>query len=329
MAIQLVKQGFSIVSTRPGGRSPSMPAGYAPELIAAAATPAAPDGSCLGALHLRHLEDLLERGCDGVALFGTTGEGPAFTVAERRKGLDRALDAGIAPERLVVAAMSAAPADALELCRHAAKAGVTRLLVMPPFFFRGAASPDGLLRFYGDLVEALGDDNLRILLYHFPDMSGAVITAELVLELRRRFGAVIDGVKDSAGDLEASLALIRALPDMRVLVGTEVHLPAAVAAGGGGTICGLANVAPELVRELMLETNPTRIADQTARLDALDALLSTAPFAASLKAMLALTTGEPAWALPQAPMAALDAEGMRHLRDGLHEQRWLGQPSER
>lgn len=323
MAIRLVKQGFSIVSTRPGGRSPSMPAGYAPELIAAAATPAAPDGSCLGALHLRHLEDLLARGCDGIALFGTTGEGPAFTTAERRKGLERALDAGIAPERLVVAAMSAAPGDTLELCRHAANAGVTRLLVMPPFFFRGAASPDGLLRFYGDLVEALGDDSLRILLYHFPDMSGAEITADLVLDLRRRFGDVIDGVKDSAGDLEASLALIRALPDMRVLVGTEVHLPAAVAAGGKGTICGLANVAPETVRELMLATEPAEITTLTARLDALDALLSAAPFAASLKAMLALTTGEPAWALPQAPMAALDAEATRRLENGLRQGGWL------
>ena len=76
-----------------------MPAAYAPELIAAAATPAAPDGSCLGALHLRHLRDLLDRGCDAVALFGTTGEGPAFTVAERRAGLERVLHAGVAPER--------------------------------------------------------------------------------------------------------------------------------------------------------------------------------------------------------------------------------------
>ncbi|HRY25637.1 MAG TPA: dihydrodipicolinate synthase family protein [Geminicoccaceae bacterium] len=302
-----------------------MPAGYAPELIAAAATPAAPDGSCLGALHLRHLRDLLDRGCDAVALFGTTGEGPAFTVAERRAGLERVLHAGVAPERLVVAAMSAAPGDVLELCRHAANAGVTRLLVMPPFFFRGAASPDGLLRFYGDLVEALGNHHLRIMLYHFPDMSGAVITAELALELRRRFGAVIDGIKDSAGDLEASLALIRALPAFRVLVGTEVHLPAAVAAGGGGTICGLANVAPELVRELMLATDPATIAPLTARLDALDALLSAAPFAASLKAMLALTTGEPAWALPQAPMAALGAEATRRLQDGLRQGRWLAE----
>lgn len=300
-----------------------MPAGYAPELIVAAATPTAPDGSCLGDLHLAHLQDLLARGCDAVALFGTTGEGPAFTVAERRLGLERVLEAGIAPERLVVAAMSAAPGDVRELCLHAAAAGVTRLLVMPPFFFRGAASPEGLLRFYGDLVDALGDDRLRLMLYHFPEMSGAVITAELALDLRRRLGAVIDGIKDSAGDLGASLALILALPEMRVLVGTEVHLPQAVAAGGGGTICGLANVAPELVRELMLATDRASITALSARLDALEALFSSAPFAAALKAMLALTTGDGAWALPQAPVAAFDPEAMLRLQEGLCREGWI------
>ena len=301
-----------------------MPAGYAPELVVAAATPVAPDGSCRGDLHLEHLSNLLRRGCDRVALFGTTGEGPAFTVEERLLGLERVLEAGIGAERLVVAAMSAAPGDVRTLCRHAAAAGVTRLLVMPPFFFRGAASPKGLLRFYGDLVEALGDDRLRLLLYHFPEMSGASITAELALDLRRRFGPVIDGIKDSAGDLEASLDLIRALPDMRVLVGTEVHLPMGVAAGGGGTICGLANVAPELVRELMLATDPAEIAALTARLDALEALFADAPFTAGLKAVLALGTGDPAWALPQAPMAPLAPEAMERLREGLRREGWIG-----
>ncbi len=278
----------------------------------------------MGETLVAHLLDLLQRGCDGVALFGTTGEGPAFTLAERRAGLERVLEAGIGPGRLVVAAMSAAPGDIVELCRHALASGVTRLLVMPPFFFRGAASPEGLLRFYGDLVEALGDDRLRLMLYHFPEMSGAALTPELALELRRRFGAVIEGIKDSAGDLGASLALIRALPEMRVLVGTEVHLPQAVAAGGGGTVCGLANVAPELIRDLMRTGDAAEIAVATARLDALEALFAGAPFTASLKAMLALTTGDAAWALPQAPMAALGAPAMQRLEEGLRRQGWLG-----
>lgn len=287
------------------------------EVSAAAATPVAADGSCHRALYLAHLQGLLDRGCDAVVLFGTTGEGPAFSVLERMVVLDDVLAAGLPKERLVMAAMSAAAADIHELCRHALAGGVTRLLVMPPFFFRGAARPAGLERFYGDLVETLGSADLRLLLYHFPEMSGAAITAELAQGLQRRFGPVIDGLKDSAGQLDQTLGLIRALPEQRVLVGTEVHLPMAVAAGGGGTICGLANIVPEIVRALTATTDPTAIKGLVGRLDALEALFGDAPFVVALKALLASDTGAVDWAMPLPPLEPLDAAARARLAGAL------------
>lgn len=291
------------------------------EVSAAAATPVAADGSCHRALYLAHLRDLLARGCDAVVLFGTTGEGPAFSVAERRAVLDDVLSAGLPPERLVMAAMSAAPADIHELCRHAVACGVVRLLVMPPFFFRGAARPAGLERFYADLVERLGTADLRLLLYHFPEMSGAVLTAELVQDLRRRFGPVIDGLKDSTGALDQTLGLIRALPELRVLVGTEVHLPAAIAAGGAGTICGLANVVPELVRALTEAEDPEAIQALVSRMDGLEALFGDVPFVVALKAMLASETGAAVWARPLPPLESMDAAEADRLKRALRARR--------
>jgi 4-hydroxy-tetrahydrodipicolinate synthase len=275
-----------------------------PEVSAAAATPITRDGHCHRLLYLAHLQDLLARGCDAVVLFGTTGEGPAFSVAERCAVLDDVLAAGLPKERLVLAAMSAAPADCLALCRHALASGVHRLLVMPPFFFRGAARPAGLERFYGDLIETLGTAELRLLLYHFPEMSGATMDAAFVSGLRRRYGAVIDGLKDSTGNLAQTLGLIRDLPELRVLVGTEVQLPQAVAAGGAGTICGLANAAPEVVRAITHATDPAEIADLTARLDAIEASFGDTPFVVGLKTYLAEATGAPEWAHPLPPLTA-------------------------
>jgi 4-hydroxy-tetrahydrodipicolinate synthase len=277
---------------------------FRPEVSAAAATPITRDGRCHRPLYLAHLRDLLARGCDSVVLFGTTGEGPAFSVAERCAVLDDVLAAGLPPERLVLAAMSAAPADCLALCRHGLASGVHRLLVMPPFFFRGAARPAGLERFYGDLIEALGASELRLLLYHFPEMSGAAMDAGFVDGLRRRHGAVIDGLKDSTGDLAQTLGLIRDLPGLRVLVGTEVQVPEAVAAGGAGTICGLANAAPEVVRAIAHATDPGEIAELAARLDAIEAGFGDAPFVVGLKHFLAEATGTPEWAQPMPPLSA-------------------------
>lgn len=88
----------------------------------------------------------LSAGSDGVTLFGTTGEGPAFTVAERKGLLEAMLakpdqpgngGAGhpIRPDQVIVALTALALGDAIELGHHASRLGVHRQMLMPPFYF--------------------------------------------------------------------------------------------------------------------------------------------------------------------------------------------------
>src|SRR5207249_9163209 len=93
----------------------------------------APDARMLRA----HVERLFAAGVDGVALFGTTGEGQSFTVAERQTALDELLAAGIEPARIIAATGCAALPDTIELTRHAARSGCAGVLIVPPFFFKG------------------------------------------------------------------------------------------------------------------------------------------------------------------------------------------------
>ena len=67
------------------------------------------------AAHCRHLFD---QGCDGVALFGTTGEGPAFGAADRRRVLDELLASGLPADRLIVSASTASLPDSIDLARQ-------------------------------------------------------------------------------------------------------------------------------------------------------------------------------------------------------------------
>jgi len=83
-----------------------------------------------------HAQRLFAAGVDGIAPFGTTGEGQSFSVAERRAGLDALIAAGIAPRRMLAATGCAALPDAIELTRHALAAGCAGALVLPPFFFK-------------------------------------------------------------------------------------------------------------------------------------------------------------------------------------------------
>src|SRR5207244_11395507 len=91
---------------------------------------------------------------------------------------------------------------------------------------------------------------LRIYLYHIPQLTGVPIGFSAIERLVAEFPDVIAGVKDSAGNLDHSLALVRRFPTLNILVGNEPHLPDLLAAGGAGTICGIANLYPERLRSL-------------------------------------------------------------------------------
>ena len=81
-------------------------------------------------------------------------------------------------------------------------------------------------------------------LYHIPQVCGVGVPAAVLGRLRARYGAMLSGVKDSSGDFDSFLAFRAAAPDVASLVGEEVLIVRALAAGGKGTICGMANLVP-------------------------------------------------------------------------------------
>ena len=103
-------------------------------------TPVEPDGRLDIARSVAHTKRMLAAGCDGVALFGTTGEGPAFSNTERKGLLEATLVSGVRPEQIVVTTSTCALPDAIDLGRHASTLGCHRQLFLPPFYFRQPAS---------------------------------------------------------------------------------------------------------------------------------------------------------------------------------------------
>ncbi|MEO7940265.1 MAG: dihydrodipicolinate synthase family protein, partial [Burkholderiaceae bacterium] len=82
-------------------------------------TPVTANGALDSTRALSHVRHLLAKGCNGVAIFGTTSEGPAFTNAERKSLLEHLLANGVRPEQIVVTTSCSALADAIDLARHA------------------------------------------------------------------------------------------------------------------------------------------------------------------------------------------------------------------
>jgi 4-hydroxy-tetrahydrodipicolinate synthase len=287
-----------------------------PDLICATATPLQKDLTCHRELFLDHCSNLLARGCNGVVLFGTTGEGPYFGSTERRSVLEFLLGQGLAPARVIVGAGSASLADAVELTRHALSVGIRGVLLMPPFFLRAAITEAGVFRFYAELIERTADPRLRLLLYNFPAITGITLSIELIRRLHGAFGDVVQGVKDSGGDWQQTTAYLEAFPELAVYTGTEVHARRVTRLGGVGTICGLANVLPQAMRQY-LDASEEEAERWHSLIGAVDDALCATPFLPACKAAIGLASGADDWRRVLPPSSELDDRDLERLARAL------------
>lgn len=284
-------------------------------IMAAVATPVTADfrpdtGQLLG-----HIRSLLSDGCDGVALFGTTGEGVSFSADDRRHTLERLLADGLDPARVIVSAGALTLEDMASLAGHATAEGVAGVLLMPPPFYRTGIDEDGLFAFYSAVIERTRRADLHLYLYNFPSICGTAITPSLAIRLGERFPGTVAGVKDSGGDCAVTASLLQNCPDLSVFTGTEIHLPDLLAAGGAGTICGLANAIPRLLRRIADSPSPEERRRLVSAVQAVDDLLCRAPFIPSLKAVIAESLGRPDWRRVVPPMMELPETAARQLAD--------------
>ena len=116
-------------------------------------------------------------------------------------------------------------------------------------------------------------------------------------------------MKDSECNLDHTRRLLSRFPELAILVGFEPHLPAALAAGGAGTICGIANLFPRLMRRLHDNALASSHDDDLKRVESFIAALERYPLFAAFKALQAELTGDAGWAALRPPLVALDGAG--------------------
>lgn len=273
----------------------------------ALATPFTADGAVDTRRALAQARRMLAAGSDGITLFGTTGEGPALTVAERQALLQDTLADGVRPEQIIVCTTACALGDAITLGRHAIERGCTRQLFMPAFYFNQPRDA-GVVAAVTQMVRGIGSDALRVLLYQFPSLSNVGFSHASIAALAEAHPGVVVGIKDSTGDRAHSLALVQAFPQLGTLVGAEPDVAPVMLAGGAGSVNGLANLAPHLMHRVIDQPGQVS-ADDLALMQGLLALLSVKPnmpFVSAYKTALAEQTGDDGWLHVRAPLSPLD-----------------------
>lgn len=275
----------------------------------AAATPVGPDGRPDLRLFAAHLRTLLEEGCHGLAILGTTGEANSFSASERKSLVEAALGAGIAGDRLLPGTSASNIPDTVDLTRHAVEAGAKGCVMLPPFYYKGV-SDEGLFRFYASVIEEVGDDRLRVVLYHIPQVSQVPITLDLIDRLMEAFPATVVGIKDSSGDQANLQAMVERFPRLGVLAGADPLLLPLLRMGGAGCITATSNLRSGDLR-IIWEAwqDPARGSEVEAAQDRIKAwrtLTNAYVQLPTVKAMLARSRGDLGWLRTRPPLVPLD-----------------------
>jgi 4-hydroxy-tetrahydrodipicolinate synthase len=264
-----------------------------------------------------HARSLLAAGCGGVTPFGTTGEGPSFSVDERRAAVDALVAGGVPGNRILVSVSCAALTDVLALTRHALAIGAHGCLMMPPFFLKGVPD-EGVVDAYRYVIDGAADAGLRLYLYHIPQISGVALSHRAIRTLWRLYPQTIAGIKDSGCALTDSLAFADAfMPRLGVHVGNEPDLPALGRRGSAGAVSGLANFVPRLVQRLALELDAPGTAADLERVQTLLGIFSDYSLTPALKATMASLTGEAGWLRVRPPLRSLNPDEFAALERAL------------
>ena len=274
-------------------------------VYAAALTPLTDAGGPDIGLMASHCRWLLDNSCGGLAILGTTGEANSLSVGERIAILDGLAEAGIPGDTLMPGTGSCALPDAVELTRAALRNGVGGVLMLPPFYYKNP-SDDGLFAAYSEVIQAVGDSNLKICLYHFPQMSGVPIPYSLIERLLKEYAGTVVGMKDSSGDADNMIGAAKNFPGFAVFAGSDELLLPLIEAGGAGCITACANVGAKLAGEVYQGwKNGDDVGATHETLTAVRNTIMQFPLSTALKTLMARHSGNDDWLNIRPPLIAM------------------------
>ena len=190
---------------------------------------------------IEHAEMVIEQGCHGAALFGSTGQAQLISIAEKINLLNQ-LSISKYKEKYIIGIGLNSLSETINLISVAKSLNFKKFLIMPPAFYKYGDS--NVLNFYTKIIEA--HPECEIILYNFERLCGYKFSVECVKELVKRFPDQIIGVKDSSYNLFENLEI----DNFSILPGSESKLLKGLELGCSGIITATCNVTADLARKV-------------------------------------------------------------------------------
>ena len=190
---------------------------------------------------VQHAEKIIDQGCHGVAIFGSTGQAQLIPVAEKITLLNHLSQSKHKNKCLIGTGLNSLN-ETINLMKIASSLNLNNFLIMPPAYYKYGDKE--VIEFYSRIVDALPDS--RIVLYNFEKLCGYKFSIQCVEELVKRFPQQIVGVKDSSYNLYENLKI----DNFSVLPGSELKLLKGLELECAGIITATCNVTAKLSRQV-------------------------------------------------------------------------------
>ena len=190
---------------------------------------------------IEHAEMVIDNGCHGVAIFGSTGQAQLIPVSEKIDLLNQ-LILSKHKEKYIIGTGLNSLGETINLMRVSKSLGFKRFLIMPPAYYKYGDKE--VIEFYSKIVQAISD--CEIVLYNFEKLCGYKFTVDCVEKLVKKFPKNIIGVKDSSYNLFENLKI----DNFSILPGSESKLFIGLQLGCSGIITATCNATSKLARKV-------------------------------------------------------------------------------
>ena len=278
-------------------------------VFSAALTPVKNDLSINKDLYLRHCQYLMRQGHDGLAIFGTTGEANSFSVQEKKEHLDFLVSNRIDPNILMPGTGSSSLNDAIDMTKHAASHKVRAVLLLPPFYYKNVTN-EGVINYYRNIIERVGESDLQYVLYHIPQNSYVSIDFKMIEILLKLYPNNVVGLKDSSGDSDRMMKVIKYFNDFAVFCGHDSLALNICKRGGAGAITAGTNVCGKLLSFILKnhknESSIKNFADLQNLLQQIRQVITSHEPISLMKAYFSIVDNIPDWNIVLPPLKKIE-----------------------
>ena len=190
---------------------------------------------------IKHAENLIDQGCHGTAIFGSTGQAQLIPISEKIELLNKLSTSKYKEKHLIGTGLNSL-SETINFMKIASSLNFEKFLIMPPAYYK--YKDNEVIEFYSRIIKAIPE--CKIILYNFEKLCGYKFSLDCVERLVKMFPNQIVGVKDSSYNLFENLKL----KNFSIFPGSELKLLKGLELGCSGIITATCNVTAELSRKV-------------------------------------------------------------------------------